>query len=456
MVREVLKDKTRAAGGAQAKAHRRREAAFGAAGRVKGARAGRHRALAKAALTLSGELSLESLLHKIVDLSRSLLKAEYGALSVLQEDGSLARFLTSGVSEEERKHIGEPPQGRGLLGVILRQGQVLRLADISKDPRSVGFPPRHPHVTSLLGVPIVSRGRILGNLYVANSAERTFSLKDQQLLEMFAAHAATAMENARLYAQAQEDRRSLAAIIESMQEGVYTVDQNGTVGLANKMAANLRGFQPKEVVGRYCGQVFNYHDDVGRSICDARCPAAECFRAGRGVLPREVYITSVSGEEVPVSLAAYPIVSADGQVNQVVEVFQDIRYRKEVDDLKSNIISHVSHELRTPLAHIKGFSSSLLQDDVQWDAATQRDFLETIDREADRLSRLVGDLLAMSRIESGATARAERVPLDPAAVAQVGIDSVSSFTQHHKVRLEVDKALPTILGDSTQLEHVIA
>ncbi|MBI2867080.1 MAG: hypothetical protein HYX97_01945, partial [Chloroflexi bacterium] len=72
------------------------------------------------------------------------------------------------------------------------------------------------------------------------------------------------------------------------------------------------------------------------------------------------------------------------------------------------------------------------------------------------LSRLVGDLLAMSRIESGATARAERVPLDPAAVAQVGIDSVSSFTQHHKVRLEVDKALPTILGDSTQLEHVVA
>lgn len=172
-------------------------------------------ALHEAALALTTELDLQNVLQKVVDISRSLLHAKYGALGVADlETAHVKQFITSGVTDKERARIGAPPQGHGLLGVLLNpEGEPLIVNDISKDPRSVGFPPNHPPMKSLLGVPIKSKGEIFGNLYIADryaigpSGEEVllnFSNYDCQLLEKFATQAAIAIENAQLYRKTQE------------------------------------------------------------------------------------------------------------------------------------------------------------------------------------------------------------------------------------------------------------
>lgn len=172
-------------------------------------------ALHEAALALTTELDLQNVLQKVVDLSRSLLHARYGALGVADAETSrIKQFITSGVTEEERTRIGPPPQGHGLLGVLLSPGgQTLIVNDIEKDARSAGFPPNHPPMKSLLGVPIKSKGEIFGNLYVADryvagpSGDEellNFDKTDCLLLEKFATQAAIAIENAQLYRKTQE------------------------------------------------------------------------------------------------------------------------------------------------------------------------------------------------------------------------------------------------------------
>lgn len=165
-------------------------------------------ALYEAGLAISSELSLDAVLQRVVDRARELAGAQYGALSVVDEQGGIVRFLTTGLSPEARERLGRPPRGRGLLGVALDPGRPLRVDVIGRDQRSCGFPPGHPPMTTLLGVPIVARGRTFGNLYLTDKQgpggeAMPFTQADEELLQHFAAQAAVAMENARLHAEVQ-------------------------------------------------------------------------------------------------------------------------------------------------------------------------------------------------------------------------------------------------------------
>lgn len=157
------------------------------------------RALYEAGVYLTSEMDLESILHKLVDVGRTLTGARYGALSVLSAEGAIQRFLTSGLTPEERRRIGPEPSGRGLLGETLSP-EGLNVPDIAAHPRRVGFPPGHPPMRSLLGFPVISRGRTIGNLYLADKEDgSTFGTEDAEKLRLLATQAAIAIENAELY-----------------------------------------------------------------------------------------------------------------------------------------------------------------------------------------------------------------------------------------------------------------
>src|SRR5205823_1762830 len=134
-------------------------------------------------------------LQKVVDHATELLGARYGALSVPHPGGGIEAFITCGITPEERALIGPPPVGHGLLSVVLEEGQRLRLPDLTKDPRSIGFPTHHPPMRSLLAVPIGSAGRVLGNLYVAEKIGwPEFASDDEETLVRFATQASLAIE----------------------------------------------------------------------------------------------------------------------------------------------------------------------------------------------------------------------------------------------------------------------
>jgi signal transduction histidine kinase len=162
-------------------------------------------ALDQATRAIAGELDLDRVLQLIVDSVRELVGARYAALGTFDERGRIERFITSGMDPDLRRQIGPLPQGHGLLGTIIRDGLTLRIPDIARHPDTHGFPPHHPPMRSLLGVPIgIARG-IVGNLYLTEKlGAAEFSEPDQELVERFAAHAALAIQNARLHQEVQK------------------------------------------------------------------------------------------------------------------------------------------------------------------------------------------------------------------------------------------------------------
>jgi two-component system, NarL family, sensor histidine kinase DevS len=173
-------------------------------------------ALDEAVRGIAEVLDVERVLQLIVDRLRDLAEADYAALGIVDEAGVIERFITSGLSHDERERIGELPRGKGLLGLIIQENRSVRIRDIGSDPRRHGFPPNHPPMGSFLGVPITLHGRSVGRLYLTNKrGAPEFSSKDQALVERFAMHAGIAMENARLH----EAERRLVVVDERERIG---------------------------------------------------------------------------------------------------------------------------------------------------------------------------------------------------------------------------------------------
>ncbi len=160
------------------------------------------RALHQATLSIAELDDLHKVLQRIVDAARDLVGARYAALGVPNSDGYLDAFIHSGMTPEVVSQIPHFPKGLGLLGEIIRSGQAIRIPRIEDDPRAVGFPPGHPPMAAFLGVPVMAGEEMLGNLYLTEKiGAAEFTAEDQEVVEFLAAHAAIAIQNARLYEQ---------------------------------------------------------------------------------------------------------------------------------------------------------------------------------------------------------------------------------------------------------------
>lgn len=163
-----------------------------------------------ASLTLTSELSLEGVLGRVVNIAADVIGARYAAIGVLAADGrTLESFITRGITDEGREQIGAPPRGHGILGLVIRQQKPIRLPDLTRHPDTYGFPPHHPAMRSFLGVPIVGRRGVFGNLYLTEKQGGYFTDDDEHVATLLAAVTAAAVENARLH---EESARLLGEV----------------------------------------------------------------------------------------------------------------------------------------------------------------------------------------------------------------------------------------------------
>jgi signal transduction histidine kinase len=162
--------------------------------------------MSDAVLAVAAELSVEPILQKLVHAARELARAQYAALGIPDGEGAFAQFITSGMDDELIAEMGPLPRTHGLLGAMLESEEPYRTSDIRLDPRFRGWwPTAHPEMRSFLGVPIVARAGVIGAFYLTEKEEGAdFDDADQQVIEMLAAHAAIAIENARLYERSRE------------------------------------------------------------------------------------------------------------------------------------------------------------------------------------------------------------------------------------------------------------
>lgn len=164
--------------------------------------------LLSAVIGLSQDLDLRSLLERFVTTACELTGARYGALGVLNAAGKFDDLITFGMSEELKTSLGEPPQGRGVLGEIIQKPSTLRLTDIGAHPNSVGFPPGHPPMRTFMGTPVVIGGEVFGNIYLTEKADGAeFTADDEQILEVLAAAAASAIAHSRTLGAAEARER---------------------------------------------------------------------------------------------------------------------------------------------------------------------------------------------------------------------------------------------------------
>ena len=156
-------------------------------------------------LAVARQVSTRDVLQMIVRSARSLVNARYAALGVPDDQGSFAEFVVDGISEREQKAIGPIPRQHGLLGVLLREGQPIRVDDIRADPRFEWWPSAHPDMSDFIGIPIKDGRDVLGIIFAAcKCVPGGFTERDEQLLGLFASHAAIALTNARLYERGRE------------------------------------------------------------------------------------------------------------------------------------------------------------------------------------------------------------------------------------------------------------
>jgi signal transduction histidine kinase len=188
---------------------------------ARGGLSGSAEALFDAVIAISSDLDLSNVLRRIVEAATTLTGARYGALGVVGPESYLIEFVTTGISEEDRRRIGNLPHGRGILGLLITDPRPIRLPDLTDHPSSYGFPPNHPPMRSFLGVPVRIRGTVFGNLYLTEKAGGgDFTETDEQLVVALAGAAGLVIENARAYGLSERRRQWLeaaAALPDSLQ-----------------------------------------------------------------------------------------------------------------------------------------------------------------------------------------------------------------------------------------------
>jgi signal transduction histidine kinase len=202
----------------------------------------RVQALLEAVVAVGSQLELETVLRQIVEAAVGLVDARYGALGVIGDSGKLAEFVPVGLDEAEIAAIDHWPEGRGLLGALITDPRPVRLADLSADPRSSGFPDGHPPMRSFLGVPVRIRDEIFGNLYLTEKrGGGQFDEEDETVVTALAAAAGVAIENARLYEEARRRQRWLQASAEVTRRLLSGADPGDVLDLVIDQTLEMSG-----------------------------------------------------------------------------------------------------------------------------------------------------------------------------------------------------------------------
>lgn len=359
--------------------------------------------LLQTSASVVSSLDHEIVLNRILEQVEYLMNVKMSAIVALDEKKGFFRVQASrGISKQFADQIAiNPGDSYSVTLEALRRSAPFQVNDIEKsmffhDVGDEGY-------RSILTIPLNTQYAPQSALLIFRPDPHTFTLQEIDLLSNFANHATMAIENAALYARSdmrlQEQTRRIEALIQSINDGIIFEGSDGRVIYANRRISDLTNLTLTEITGAKINTVFEHIIEKANHPDEAReniCLALESH--GERETEIELYF---QGRTIWLRLYTFNVTDTNGMPIGQGQLLNDITAYHELDRMKSNLISAVSHELRTPLASIKGYASTLLADDVEWDIESQQEFLSIISDEADQLSTLVSELLDLSRIEAG-------------------------------------------------------
>jgi signal transduction histidine kinase len=408
---------------------------------------------------VASSLDEAQVIDNILDQVQTLFEVERTAVVALDKRAGVFRIRASrGISTSYVQQLRIAPSEPNSPSMrALRNQTPIQVANTETDLAFVNLRPRArtEGFRSVLAIPLKTQYAPPAVLLLYKDAPYRYSYSELELASSFGHHASIAMENAALFAltdeRLQEQTRRLEAIVESLSDGLILESTDGRILFCNQQVLRWlhlsRGQARQKSSAALLEHLLTAVDDSDQ--------ARELLAAGlSGAGPRTFDLPfSGNGRQWDLRLHLFDVTDANGELIGRGQLWQDVTKDKELDRMKSALLSTVSHELRTPLATIKGYASTLLAEDVAWDEASQREFLQTISQETDRLAALVKNLLDMSRIEAGLL----DIRREPYGVNEVVQQAVRGMQPSLNGRLQVELAddLPLVPLDVPRLETAV-
>jgi signal transduction histidine kinase len=396
---------------------------------------------------------LDEILDGALETTLDVVGVDAGEVFLINEDtGELFLHAQRGLSEAfvaDETIIGD---GECLCGLAATSERAVVATDIAAHPARSRPACLREGFRSLLCLPLRARGDVLGLLNVQSRTPRQFTSNDEELLTAIGNQIGIAIANAQLIDDAEKRRATLDSVVSSMVEGLILIDRRGAITYVNPFAEEMLDLPAHTLFGQTLAALELSIGDRLATPAQSSSPLSMAEKDPRDSPGVEFSLA----EPRPRAIQArfFDIHDATGEELGLGLLLRDITREKELDEMKSQLLSTVSHELRTPLASIKGFATTLLREDVQWDDASRREFLSIIDEESDRLSELIGNLLDMSRIEAG-TLRVDPEPIDLAPILQGTASEFQVMTREHRFQVQLPPVLPLVLADPRRARQVL-
>ena len=413
--------------------------------------------LTAALLRISASLDLDTVLREVVESARVLTGARYAAIATIDKTGEPQDFVTAGLTDEEHRNIVEWPDGPKLFEFFRDLEGPLRIPDIPAYVRSLGFSADRLPSKTFQGTPMRHGDAHVGNFYLVEKENgEAFTERDEKVLQLFAAQAATAITHARTYRDELRARADIEALVETSPVGVAVFD--ATTGYpisfnreARRIIESLRlpGRPAEELL-----QTITCRRADGREIALNQFSLASELCRAETVRAEEIVLSVPDGRSITTLINMTPITGKDGAVMSVVVTMQDLAPIQELERLRSEFIGMVSHELRAPLTSIKGSAATVLGASRILDPAEVRQFFRIIDEQANHMDGLIGDLLDAGRIDAGTLS----VSPDPAEVTTLVDQARNTFLSsggRHSVLIDLPPDLPQVLVDRQRIVQVL-
>ena len=404
-------------------------------------------------------LDPQTVLDRILEEVQKLFDVNMCAIIALDETRNNFRIRASlGLSEKYAEHLSiQPSDPNSITMRALKAKEPMQISDTKTDASFASRLPRAEEegYRSLLAVPLQTQHTAPAVLLVLRPNPHIFTRNEIRLLANFANHVTMAIENATLYSRSdmrlQEQPRRIEALIHSLSDGLILSTLKGKVIYTNPRVGELADLSSEELHKLSVNDVINHIlvNAPENNIIRQKIDAALSGDKERGV---EIPLV-ILNRKIYLRLQIFDVIDSKKKPIGRGLIFRDITTDQEIDRMKSSLISTVSHELRTPLAAIKGYATTLLAEDVEWDSKSQHEFLTIISEETDRLSALVSNLLDLSRIESG-NLTISRIECPIEDIIQRAEKS-SRLQKDNNLVVILDPNLPTLYADPPRLETVI-
>jgi PAS domain S-box-containing protein len=304
-------------------------------------------------------------------------------------------------------------------------------------------------------VPMEADGRVVGYAVAYGPrVEADFTSNDRGTLLTLANQGAAALLNESLYREAESERAALRDIVGHSTDGIYTVGPDRTVRSWNPAMMALTGYSEEEAVGQKCFNLLRARDTEGVDMCAADCPILAAAKSGREEV-RDASVLNKDGVARWIHYAHAPIMGSDGDMDADVVVVRDVTRERQTDELKADFVASVSHELRTPLTPIKGFLMTLLREDRDFTQDRRHEYYKLMLMQAQRLERLIEDLLEVTRLETGA-GLVDSTAIDAIDLVRQVVDRFTSEDPSRVVTVIAPSHAVYCRGDWMRTDQVIA